>query len=298
MNAQGISSVFRGGLAATAALVALSFVSTPAFAGPSSQSGATLQASKTIDICDPEDGTNWHYSGEVSVWNDGATATQGLQIYDCVQNKVSGPKFTNQYCGYLTLGGMVSIPGFTAETAATVFPYSFDAAPLDGTIRNDALVQITNHSGKPAGTLFGPEPKATYIGPIPPPACHVESQCTYSQGYWANKPGVVWPSPYDRNALFYLSGQTWNTVANSPGGTGYYILAVQYIGAVLNAANGANVPSGVQDILDLADAWFTANAPSACGTGPSCGTQKTWAGILESYNLGTYPGSPGHCGDE
>ena len=102
----------------------------------------------------------------------------------------------------------------------------------------------------------------------------------------------MWPSPYDRDALFYKSGQTWNTVANSPGGTGYRILAVQYIGAVLNQANGAEVPSGVQDILDLADTWFKANAPSACTTGNSCGLQKTWAGILESYNLGTYPGMP------
>ena len=79
------------------------------------------------------------------------------------------------------------------------------------------------------------------------------------------------------------------------GGTGYYILAVQYIGAVLNAANGSPVPQGIQDTLNLATNWFNANAPGACTTGPSCGDQKTWAGILESYNLGTYPGSPGHC---
>jgi hypothetical protein len=70
---------------------------------------------------------------------------------------------------------------------------------------------------------------------------------------------------------------------------------VQYIGAVLNAANGAAVPGGVQDILNQADNWFQNNAPSACTTGPSCGQQKTWAGILESYNLGTYPGGPISC---
>jgi hypothetical protein len=279
-------------------LVVVALLASLALAGQAAAAaGATLQAAKTIDICVQSDG-QWRYSGEVSVWNDGATATQGLQIYDCIQNKVSGPTFASPYCGYLTQGGAVTIPGFTAETAATVFPYSFANAPLAGTPRNDALVQITNHSGRPPGTLFGPEPKATYSGTNPPPACSVESQCTYSQGYWANKPGVVWPSPYDRGALFYISGQTWNTVANSPGGTGYYILAVQYIGAVLNAANGANVPSGVQDILNLANAWFTSNAPSACSTGPSCGTQKAWAAILEDYNLGDYPGSPGHCSDE
>jgi len=282
-------------------LVILTTVATPARA--QSKSGATLQASKTIDICTIVEGLqagSWRYSGEVSVWNDGANSTQGLSIYDCVQNKnVSGPNYTDRYCSYLTTGGAVTIPGFTYETAAIVFPYSFDAAPLQRTIRNRAAVTITNHSGKPAGAPYGPEPKATYTGEIPPPACRsTEARCTYSQGYWANKPNVVWPSPYDRDALFFISGQTWNTVANSPGGTGYYILAVQYIGAVLNAANGANVPGGVQDILDQAQSWFTSNAPSACSTGPSCGTQKTWAAILASYNLGTYPGSPGHCGVE
>ena len=271
------------------------------FCGPvfaQGRSGATLSASKTIDICSQKDGL-WRYSGMVSVWNDGANPTAGLQIYDCVQSKISGPQFTNQYCGYLTQGGQVIVPGFTAEVNAIVFPYSFANAPLAGTIRNDALVQITNHSGKVPGTLFGPEPKATYTGTIPPPACReAEPQCTYSQGYWANKPGIVWPSPYDRTAMFYQSGLTWNTVANSPGGTGYRILAVQYIAALLNAASGANVPSGVQSILDQAENWFTNNAPSACANGPSCGTQKTWAGILAEYNLGTYPGSPGHCGAE
>ena len=88
------------------------------------------------------------------------------------------------------------------------------------------------------------------------------------------------------------------TVANEPGGTGYKILAVHYIAAVLNQANGAVVPSGVQAILDQADDWFSANAPSACSPGPSCGEQKSWAAILANYNLGTYPESPGHCGDE
>src|SRR5258708_3085307 len=183
-----------------------------------------------------------------------------------------------QYFGYLSQGGVVSIPGFTDETAATQFPYYSDVSPLPRTIRNDALVQITNHSGRPPGSLLGPEPKATYSGTVPPPACKTTSQCTYSQGYWANKPGVVWPSPYDPDALFYMSGQTWKTVANSPGQTGYYILAVQYIGAVLNAANGAPVPSGVQDILNQADAWFTANAPSACSTGPQLHSAKASVG--------------------
>jgi hypothetical protein len=30
----------------------------------------------------------------------------------------------------------------------------------------------------------------------------------------------------------------------------------------------------------------------------SCGIQKDWAKILETYNLGTYPEEPKHCSDE
>ena len=67
--------------------------------------GATLSASKTVDICSVGDTGLWRYSGAVSIWNDGAVATQGLAIYDCIQNKDSGPKFTDNYCAYLTQGG-------------------------------------------------------------------------------------------------------------------------------------------------------------------------------------------------
>lgn len=257
-------------------------------------SGATLQASKTIDIClqDPRPPAVWRYSGEVSVWNDGATATQGLQIYDCVQNKVKGPAFTNVYCGFLTQGGAVTIPGFSSESDATVFTYSFTATSLAGTIRNDALVQITNHSGRPPGQLYGPEPKATYTGTIPPTVCRTAiGPCSFSQGHWA-KPGVVWPSPYDRLAPFYISNQTWNDVANSTGG--YYILAVQHIGALLNAANGADAPSGVQDILNQADAWFTSNPPQRMRHGSHLRSAEDLgrcSGELQPWDLSGWSGA-------
>ena len=79
---------------------------------------------------------------------------------------------------------------------------------------------------------------------------------------------------------------------------GYYQLAHQYIAAVLNVANNACLPEGVQDTLELAIAWLQANAPTVCPTGGSCGTQKTWAAILDDYNNGRYIGGPEHCGDE
>jgi hypothetical protein len=273
------------------------------------QSGATLQAYKTIDICDLGDGT-WRYSGVVSVWNEGTTvATTGLKIVDCIQNKVSGPTWANAHCSILTDGGIVSIPPGTTFGTAITFAYSFVAAPLPGTIRNDALVTITNHSGH-IGVPFGPEPKATWVGDVAP--CGAECVCVLSFGYWKNHNNTVcdtdatsplcvtWPGGILPTDTFFLSGQTWLEVlqTNPSGGNGYYILAHQYIAAVLDGANGACVPSGVQDTLDVAAAWLAANSPGACGGHGSCGDQKDWAGILDDYNNGKYPGGPAHCASE
>lgn len=277
---------------AMSTLIVVGSVTALAAKPPGTTNGTTLQASKTIDVCVNDDGS-YTYSGVVSVWNEGAQATQGLSIIDCVQNKVSGPVWTDNFCQQLNTSGK-QIPAFTIESGAMLFPYSATNGLLPGAIRNSAKVTILNHSGS-IGTPKGPNPKATWAGEIGP--CEELCGCTFSQGYWGNTPGVVWPTPYDRNDTFYLSGQTWQQALDaSPGGNAYYILAHQYIAAVLNVANGACEPSGVQDTIDLATEWFDNNAPAACGPG-SCGLQVTWAGILGSYNEGTYPGGPSHCGE-
>jgi hypothetical protein len=289
---------------AIAALAAMVFASTPAFAAPKTTvSGATLQASKTIDICDPGDDTNWIYSGVVSLWNEGAAATEGLSIIDCIQQKkVSGPNFDNIDCEeLLDPVGSVVIPGFTPEENAITFAYSFTLPQLTRTIRNDADVTITNHSGH-IGTPFGPEPKATYTGPVPPPSCNLGQGCTLTLGYWKTHT-EAWPSGFDPNALFFSSGVTWLAAldpSQTNGSNGYYNLSHQYIAAVLNQANGATVPPGVQSYLDQAEAFFiiSTTAAVACPMPNSCGLQKTWAAILETYNAGKYPDGPPHCDDK
>jgi len=291
-----------------AAFAALIFLFS-ARAWAAGSNGTTLQAYKTLDICDMGDGT-WRYSGVVSIWNEGSLATQGLAILDCVQNKTSGPTFTNQYCALLTSGGATSIPPGTTFGTATTFNYSFVAAPLPGTIRNDAKVTITNHSGH-LGSPFGPEPKATWTGGTPGP-CPEECGCALGFGFWKTHNNtvcdsdptsplcVVWPGGYDPDAAFFLSGQTWlqalNT--NAAGGNGYYQLQHQYIAAMLDLATGACAPEGVQNTFDLAAAWLIANTPGACGTGGSCGQQKDWAAALGLYTSGGYPGGPSHCASE
>jgi len=270
-------------------------LATQAAAAKGTNSGTTLAASKTVDICSVDDAT-WRFSGEIAVWNQGAIDTVGLAIQDCIQNKTGNGQFkdVSSLCQQVVdLVDTVVIPAGTTLATATVFPYSMDGSPLAGDIRNIARVTILNHSSS-IGKPFGPEPKATWTGQVLP--CEEAQGCVFTQGYWGNKPDVVWPDPFDRDATFFLSSQTWQGVLDTPPqGNGYFILAEQYIAAVLNQANGAPVPSGVQSILNQAETFFQNNAPSACSAAGSCGLQKTWGGILDSYNNGTYPGGPQHC---
>jgi hypothetical protein len=283
--------------------VALLALTTSAWAA--GQNGTTLAAVKTLGICTVNEST-WRYFGEVAVWNEGAVATSGLIVQDYIQNKVGAGQFQNTPYSvtFSPPANNTIIPAGTTQGTATVFKYTVDGAPLDGDIRNDAKITILNHSGS-LGVPKGPEVKATWTGGTPP-ACGGASGCTYSQGYWGNKPGVVWPAGYSRNALFYpgaggsLINQTWQQVMDAPANVngGYYILAYQFIAATLNNTNGASLPTGVGTILDQANAWFTTNAPAACAAKGSCGTQKDWGAILETYNLGKYPEGPPHCTGE
>lgn len=265
-------------------------------AANSGVNATTLAGYKTIDICSNADGT-WTYSGVISVWNTGAIDTVGFTINDFIENK-TGTTWIHEY-DILTNYQPGEIPAGTTQTTALTFPYSYAGAPLDGAIRNNASLTIMNHS-KYVGTAFGPNPKATYTGTIPPPACVTTTTgCTYTQGYWGNKPDVVWPAPYSRDAVFFLSGQTWQQVMDTPvsASQGYYQLAHQYIAAVLNQASGASVPQGIQDTLAVATSWLGANGPSACTANGSCGTEKDWAATLDLFNNGLYPNGPAHCGE-
>ncbi|MDH4232965.1 MAG: hypothetical protein OEW04_13170 [Nitrospirota bacterium] len=309
-------------------------VSSPALAAKGGNNATTLAGYKTIDICvvDPTDenpaGTIWRYSGEIAVWNEGVLDTVGLNITDFIEYK-PGNKWIKAYdmpvTPYDPILHFGEIPAGTTLTTATIFTYSYDGAPLSGSIRNNASITILNHSnfiGKP----FGPNPKATYTGLIPPPPCQVDLGCTYTQGYWgtygpAENPHT-WPTGFSRDDIFFLATSitastskgvttctqdtdangnliplTWQQVMDTEVSVsqGYYQLAHQYIAAVLNQANGAFVPQGVQDTLDYAEAWLQANNPCACTSNGSCGIQKDWAAVLDDYNNGIYQGGPPHC---
>ena len=288
-------------------------VLSPSPAMAAGKAGTTLAAYKTVDICELPNG-DWQYSGEIAVWNEGSVETQGLAIQDCIQNKTGAGPFVDAYCAASFDPPLTAIPPGTSQLTAITTRYTIVGPALAGYIRNRAHLTIRNHSGA-LGTPKGPEPKATWLGTAVP-LCPVERTCgcTYSQGYWGSKPGVVWPADFDRNAPFYLSGLTWQQVLDTPaGGNGYFILAHQYIAAVLNKASGSCVPTGIDDTLELAEEWFqghsqgvpeikdkgkTIQAAAGCYVNGSCGPQKNWGAIVEDYISGAYPEAPGHCGDE
>lgn len=289
------------------ALMGFNFSTSAIAASDNGRNGTTLAAYKTIDICVVNE-TTWRYSGLIAVWNEGSVDTQNFVLSDYIQSKgfSSSGQFVDTYSVTSFFPVLTGIPKGTTQTTALTTSYALEAAPLvDSYIRNSAQLTITNHSGS-IGTPKGPNPKATYDGQLPPPACaqEIPTGCTYTQGYWGNKPGVVWPyPPYSRDAIFYLSGQTWQQVLDTSVNVsqGYYQLAHQYIAAVLNIAktvNPAVPPTGVQDTLTLALDWLTVNPPSACTAKGSCGTQKDWAAVLDKFNNGLYPGGPPHCSDE
>lgn len=292
-------------LTAVVGLTALALVGSPVFAQSKGRNGTTLAASKSLEICVQPD-SNWRFYGEISVWNEGAIATENLVITDWIQTKSDSGQFQNAIQATVTPNTGIIQPG-TTELNATIFPYSVVSTPLpEGTdIRNSATVTITNHSGQ-LGTAFGPNPKATYSGTIPPPACPpAECGCVLTQGYWKNHSG--WPGGLTPETQFYLSGLTYQQVLDTPppsDGGNYYRLAHQFIAAQLNQLNNACTPDGLfspSGIYTQAEAWLSTNAPSVCVRGskgaPLCGTQNTWAGILDDYNNGEYPDGPAHCAE-
>lgn len=277
----------------TATLVACALLGATTWAHATN---TTLAVSKTLDIC-RADSTHWRYSGVVSVSNTGAYDTANFVLRDCIQSDASGAwtDAPGLCTSSFSIATTVSVPVVIPKGGTVTFGYSINGAPLAGSIRNSARTSITNYVGK-APTAFGPSATAPWTGGTPP-SCQPAAGCTSTVGYWANKPGVVWPAPYLRTNSFYLSGQTWQAALTTPASAspGYYQLAKQTIAALLNDAKGAGVPAGVQQTLDKAVAWLGVNGPAACTAAGSCGLQKTWAAVLDQYNNGLYPGGPKHC---
>jgi hypothetical protein len=138
-----------------------------------------------------------------------------------------------------------------------------------------------------------------------------EPGCVLTQGYWKNHADPykqdgkfyddAWGFVGGPDAPFFDTGQTWIEVLNTPaaGGNAYYILAYQYIAAILNGFNGADTSFVSQELADaeaLLDHYDTMKLIPADGTEFSMNDRAMaieLAYILDEFNNG-YGGVP-HC---
>ena len=247
------------------------------------QTAAASKGAATLDVCENAATGKWVYSGIVSI--AGALPRgSAVKVDYMVQNRVSS-------AGYSTAYRAAALP--LASAATPVYGFSIEAPALTlGTMRGAATVQLTDPANPGRVSTFG------LVAPEAVCGCNPIKGCVRTQGYWGNKPGVIWPAPYLRDALFFASGLTLQGIFDTPvRGSGYLILAKQYLAAVLNFAGGASAPPSVIAALDEAAAFLASGTtPASCGPG-QCQRQKDLAAILDAYNNGVYPGAPGHCPD-
>ncbi len=126
--------------------------------------------------------------------------------------------------------------------------------------------------------------------------------CTLTQGYWKNHSWPVHPLfppqtldqwAADNDWTFFDTGTDWKDILSVPTrGNEFYILAHQYIAAIMNGYNGAWVPPEVQAVLGNAYRWYT---DAAFRASTPRETVIGWATLLDQYNNGKL-GVP-HCDD-
>lgn len=241
------------------------------------------KALATLDVCENVATGQWVYSGVVSVPGASTIGTAAKVDY-MVQNKIYGDRYQTSY------GGAASA---VAGTATPVHSFSVEAPALTlGTMRGAAKVQLVDLTNPNRVSTLEVVTAEAVCG------CAPIRGCVRTQGYWGSKPDIVWPAPYSRDALFFASGLTLQQIFNSPvQGSGYLILAKQYLAAVLNYAAGASAPPSVINSINDASKFFSSGTtPASCVPG-QCQEQIALAAILDAYNNGVYPGAPSHCPD-
>lgn len=251
---------------------------------------AAPAAIATLDICHNELTGNWLYSGMVAVSGSAIKSSSVVGVDYWIQNRTSSADYANA----LRVPG-VDDQALVSVSAARLTRFSVEGAPFSvGTLRNSSQIAIADLLAPGAPPLLL-QATADYTQAVC--GCGHPTGCTRTQGYWKSKPGVIWPAPYSRDATFFSSGLTWQQILETPpqGGNAYLILAHQYIAAVLNRAAGASAPSSLKTIINNATAWFSSGTNLDSCSSSACETQKNWAGLLDTYNNGQYPGAPPHC---
>ncbi len=267
--------------------------------------------SYTSELTPSTSGTT-KYSGQASVT---FSSTPTSEIDECVDvNDVL--KNAGVQVGSKTFGTWCASSGTTHT-----FSYSYTFGPNDipvqcGPNRFDNTATFTTNDTQTSNF------DAEYVN------IQVEcvQGCTLTQGYWkthnelfkggaSKKADPAWYANVDLNGdgtpdlqltgpgtTFFYSGQSWFDVFwTNPQGNAYYILADQYMAAVLNGVSVQTPPAAVAQALQDAYNLFNnpANTPTTIGAlkgKNGNATRQQWidlAGILGNYNEGL-AGVP-HC---
>lgn len=119
--------------------------------------------------------------------------------------------------------------------------------------------------------------------------------CTRTQGYWKNH--ANWPCPYTPDG--YICGKTKITLfeglTTPPDGNPYWILAQQYVPALLNkTSNLGNIPPEIQALIDEARLFFLGRDPDSPLDDALRARVLEIARLLDEFNNGL--GGLPHCG--
>ena len=186
------------------------------------------------------------------------------------------------------------------DTLPKTFTYDETFGPFDST-------QCGDHTFPNTATFVTDDTAATgssswsVLVTVPCP-----TGCTLTQGYWKTHSSYG-PAPEDPtwtsgsfgpDTPFFLSGKTYYGVMwTSPkGGNAYYILAHQYIAALLNIEAGAATTPAVDAAITFATNFFSAHSPSDNLSKTDRAAVIGAASTLASYNEGSI--GPGHCSED
>ena len=115
----------------------------------------------------------------------------------------------------------------------------------------------------------------------------VATGCARTQGYWKNHNN--WPCPFVPDG--YICGRTRITLfeglTTEPNGNPYWILAQQYVPALLNkSANLGNISAETQALIDEARLFFLGRDPNAPIDAALRARVLEIARILDEFNNG------------
>lgn len=302
-----------------ATIVALGAVSCgedPGNVGVSTEAVSAAQAlsASAVQVYPLQMGNTNQTVGEIRVWNDETTLFVEYQTY-------SGYELADAHvCA--SLSPLSWTPPGQCPYKVSSFPagttYQLFEIPLTdlGLVDCGAVIYLQVHASiNDAATQAGVG--SAYAGIFkgqvafdvtcdPPPEEY--GGCTYTQGFWKNKPRA-WPvDSLTLGGVTYSQKQLIALLRTPPkGGDASLILSHQLIAALLNLENGASAPAEVQDAIDGAQAWLLANADgdgllpfyTLSSQKDEEGNAAEWdaaialAAVLDLFNNGDF--GPEHC---